>query len=269
MRSALICASVLLVARTALAHDYWIEPTVVGTQVDARLFVGEAPVAESERPFEAAKLSRFEQWSRNGRTDLRAGRPEGALPFASVTGLGVGEFLFAVDRNPAHIELPPDKFEAYLTSEGLDAIVKERATRGESRVPGRERYTRYLKALVRVGNPPDHGQGLRVLGQRLEMLIDTAAMRAGTPFVVHVMFDGKPLVGAHVQASLRHDGAPLESAGTTNAGGAVTLTVSEPGFLVVHLVHMRRCACSDAEWESFWGSFSLVLSAPTDTARGP
>ena len=260
----------LLFARPALAHDYWLEPAVVsappGAQLDARLFVGEAPTSDEERPFEAAKLSRFEQWSRNGRTDLRASRAEGALPFLSVTGLGVGEFLFAIDRNPVHIELPPAKFEAYLASEGLDAIVKERAARRESQKTGRERYTRYLKALVRVGDPPDHGQSTRVLGQRLEILLDTPLPRANMPFVVRVRFDGKPLVGARVEASLR---APETSAGTTNADGAVTLGTNRSGFAVVHLVHMRRCECTDAEWESFWGSFSVTVSEPTDTPRAP
>lgn len=169
MACALVAA---LLARGVLAHDQWLEPAVTlgasGATVRARLLVGEAPFGGEEKPFERSKLSRVEQWSRDGRTDLLASGVEGATPIVSVAGLGHGEFLFALDRTPVLIELEPAKFEAYLTEEGLEAIVKDRAARGESKKPGRERFTRFMKGLVHVGAPVVHGMASKVHGQKLE-----------------------------------------------------------------------------------------------------
>ena len=267
LAGAALGAAVTTLAVRALAHDQWIEPTATGGTVGVRLFVGEAPFGDEEKPFERARFSRLEQWSRNGRTDLLPTAVEGALPIVSTSGLGEGEFLFALDRTPVRIELAPAKFEAYLAEEGLGAIVKERAARGESGKPGRERYTRYAKGLVHVRTTAAQGMANKRIGQRLELVVDPP--RAGAAFTALVTFDGQPLVGARVQASLRPPGATadagaLDTAATTDARGSATLPVASAGFLVVHLVHMRRCveagkACADAEWESFWGSLSTTV----------
>lgn len=261
--------AIALVATRASAHDQWLETAaagpVPGATVEARLFVGEAPVAEEQKPFERTKLARLELWSRNGRTDLLAGGTEGSQPLARASGLGEGEFLIALDRAPVLIQLEPAKFEAYLASEGLGAIVKERQGRGEAAKPGRERYTRYVKALAYVGAPRAQGMSGKVVGQRLELTVDRAEpLRADSTFVVRVTFDGKPLAGARVEASLRA-AEPTSSAGTTDARGGVSLRVATAGLVVIHLVHMRRCLepggtpCREADWESFWGSFTTVV----------
>ncbi len=272
--AALLVAAVTTLALQALAHDQWIEAAVGsgalgagGATVSARLFVGEAPFGDEEKPFERARFSRLEQWSRNGRTDLLATATEGAKPLVTTSGLGEGEFLFALDRTPVLIELAPAKFEAYLVEEGLGAIVKDRAARGESDKPGRERYTRYAKGLVQVRTTASQGMTSKRIGQRLELLVEPP--RVGEPFAVHVTFDGQPLASARVQASLRPPGArpdagAHDTAATTDARGTATLQVGAAGFLVVHLVHMRRCVnagkpCPDAEWESFWGSLSTTV----------
>jgi uncharacterized GH25 family protein len=113
-----------------------------------------------------------------------------------------------------------------------------------------------------------------VVGQKLEMVIESPPLHAGDAIAVRVTFDGKPLANAKVQASLRRLGAPdgaqpdagSEDLGaTTDALGRVSFRVASAGFVVLHLVHMRRCVepsgapCRDADWESFWGSFTATI----------
>ena len=208
---------------------------------------------------------------------------EGQKPLVTVSGLGDGEFLFAANREPVLIELEPAKFEAYLVEEGLSRIVQERASRGERQRRGRERYTRYTKALLHVGAPVTQGMAQAVLGQKLEMFVDSPErpLRVGDSVAVRVTFEGKPLAAVKLQASLRRAGAPddpppnagadaasssEEVGATTDAQGRVTLRVGSAGFLVLHLVHMRRCVessgvpCREADWESFWGSFTTAIA---------
>jgi len=265
-------------ASSALAHDQWLEPvtsrTAQGVTAEAHLFVGEAPFGDEEKVFERAKLSRLAIVSRNGAIDLLPSGVEGQKPLVSIPRLGDGEFVIAADRTPVLIELEPAKFEAYLVEEGLSRIVQERAARGETTKRGRERYTRYTKALLSAGEPVAHGMGQKLLGQKLEIVVESPLhpLRAGESIGVRVTFDGKPLAAAKVQASLRRLGAPPDTdagseelAATTDALGRATFRVEATGFLVLHLVHMRRCVerpsapCPDADWESFWGSFTTAV----------
>jgi uncharacterized GH25 family protein len=293
LRAGAVVGALATVARVALAHDQWLEPEVSrdpgagSTTLRARLFVGEAPFAEEEKAFERVKLSRLELVSRNGSVHLEGAGVEGARPIGTVSALGDGEFLLVAERSPVRIELAAPKFEAYLTDEGLSHIVRDRASRGESNKPGRERYARYAKALVHVGPTVTHDLATKTLGQKLEINLEPGGrgLRAGTPLEVKITFEGRPLAGAKLQASLRHrglvalrderDGGGPSAAGgaggatdtahVTDARGRAVVTPGSSGFLVLHLVHMRRCVevggapCADADWESFWGSFTASI----------
>lgn len=266
--AALVAVSSLASGAEALAHDQWFEPDAqplpLGATARVALKLGEAPDAEEEKAFERAKFTRLEVRSRNGPIDLLAATKEGAKPVVSLDGLGVGEFLVVADRAPVLIELEPKKFEAYLAEEGLDAIRNERATRGETDRPGRERYTRHMKGLIHVGAPVDHHLAETPLRQRLELLLEPSSASAPA-LAVRVLFEGQPLAGAHVQLSVRGRTEKQGLSGRTTADGRVRFVSAPSGFAIVHLVHMRRCLerdgrpCRDADWESAWASLSLVL----------
>ena len=101
-----------------------------------------------------------------------------------------------------------DKFNRYLDDEGQDAVTALRARLGQNEQPGREVYTRYLKALVQERDPagamPETLYKRRV-GQRLEILLenDPGRMRPDQTLTVKVLFEGKPLPGAKVFAYRR------------------------------------------------------------------
>ena len=269
MRLGLVVAA-LTITTPALAHDQWLEPTTAivpaGTKAEVRLFVGEDLKSDEEKAFERAKFTRLSIASRNGPIDLLGALTEGAKPVVVVDRLGDGEFLVAADRAPVHIELTPEKFEAYLKEESLEPIIKERAKRGESKNPGRERYMRFLKSLVHVGHDAPHGLATNVLGQKLEIVLDRAPT-ATAKIAGRVLFDGRPLADVAVDLHVRSkDGKVSSHRANTTPDGKVTFPILGAGFAEARLVHMRRCVsdCKDTEWESFWTSFTFTLSEPRD-----
>jgi len=266
LRILVVLVAGALLPRLASAHDLWLEPersiVPVGAPAKLSLFVGEDLKSDEEKVFERAKVTRLAIRSRNGTVDLFDLTKEQSKPAVSVNALGPGEFLVVCDRAPVKIELTPEKFDAYLREEGLDAIVKDRAMRGESQKPGRERYTRWLKSLVHVGHDTPQGMASVVVGQKLEIVLDPSpnGLVPRDKVTARILFEGKPLAGASVEAHARGATTTREQA-KSGPDGRVTFTVGS-GLFEIRLVHMRRCAeggapCKDADWESFWSSFTM------------
>lgn len=260
---AAIAIALVASAPSAHAHDMWLEGATAGSVASAHLWIGEDLVGEEEKTFEPAKFTRLELRSASGPLDLLAGSARGA-PVVQADRLGRGEFLFVADRAPVRIELAPSKFEQYLKEEGLDAIIAERARRGESGKPGRERYTRHLKSLVRTEGASFEGLAARLVGQRLEIVVD-GDLGAGSPLGARIRFDGRALPGVRVSLVTRAEGASRVIHAASNDDGKASFVVpAKASFVEVRLVHMRRCAeksgiaCLDADWESTWASFTFA-----------
>ena len=112
-------ATGLTAPSTAAAHDYWMVPSepIVRTardDVTLSLLVGEDFVADEVKAYESKRVTRFDLIGASETIDLRASAIEGALPFGQLPLRRFGGALIALDRNASRIELPAEKFEAYL-----------------------------------------------------------------------------------------------------------------------------------------------------------
>ena len=118
-------------------------------------------------------------------------------PLRRVVFKSPGSYLIAMERNQSYIKLDAQKFTDYLKEEGLKDIIEQRMKSGESQTEGRERYSRYLKSLVQVGDRRDDTYK-RELGFRLEIIPinNPYLLKLGDSLVVRVLFEGKPLAGA-------------------------------------------------------------------------
>ncbi|MDC0717906.1 DUF4198 domain-containing protein [Nannocystis bainbridge] len=256
----------LCLAAPARAHDYWLEfsplTPVPGHALALSLWVGEDFTAEAQKAMERRRLVSLRQVTALGELDLLAQARDGATPFLDLRLGGEGGYLFGLERDASRIELKPLKFNRYLRHEGFAAAFTARKRAGERWRPGRERYTRYLKSFVRVGDPID-GVSTRVLGHRLELVPerDLAGLRPGDRLGVQLRFDGAPLAGARVEAFARDPGGRIaDQAATTDAAGRVSFEVTAAGPCLLRAVHMQRCAgCEDADWESFWSSYGFAV----------
>ncbi|MBK7877401.1 MAG: DUF4198 domain-containing protein [Planctomycetes bacterium] len=269
----------VLAALPAAAHDFWIEPANFRPAPDARigveLRVGERLVGDPV-PRKAERIARFTCTTRAGVTDVAGIEDQSPAGLLRCTTTGLA--WLAYESRPIGIELEAAKFEAYLAEEGLEHVIAARKERGESALPGRERYRRSAKALLAVGEGDRAGFD-RVLGLPLELVpaVDPSALRSGAALDLVVLYEGKPLANALVGCRARAD-VEHETRLRSDAAGRVRFAIAHGGEHLVRVVHMtREPKESGADWLSTWGALGFdVLPAlapkpapPKPGADGP
>lgn len=244
----------LLVARAALAHDFWIEPSTfrpqagelvtVGLRVGQQ-FVGDAVARDSQL------IERFTFADAGGERPI--GGIEGRDP-AGYLRLEQQQAAVIVYRSrPKFLELPPEKFEQYLRDEGLERVIADRARRGESARPSREIYSRCAKSLLNS----DRSARLfrRALGLRFEIVPEDGV--GADRMVFRLLYESHPLEGALVVAMHRDDPA-LRLSIRSDRNGRVKFHLPRNGVWLIKSVHMVRApAVSNADWESLWASLTF------------
>ena len=141
-----------------MAHEFWFEPVTAplaaGDTARLDLRVGEFFEGEP-MGFSAPQTIGLRQYTASGSKDLRALLPPPSRSAIATLNLPLpapGTYLFAFDSQPSQISLPAGAFHAYLHDEGLDFIKIQREAAGTAEKPGRERYRRHVKTLLRVGD---------------------------------------------------------------------------------------------------------------------
>lgn len=252
----------VLLSANAFAHEYWLEPETFflapNQKAAVRLYVGDGLVKDrEERPFQLAKTETFQLVSNFRVQELKTSLADGATPVYNFSAGRAGNYLLAMERNWSYIKLGPQEFEDYLREDGLEYVIAERAKLGESTKEGRERYGRFIKALLQVGDRRDETYQ-KSAGLKLEImpLENPYAKKVGDRLSFQVLFDGRPLTGKTVFAD--NWGSATQKL-VTDSEGKVTMKIDRGGLWLVRLVFMRRCsaACGEADWESFWGAFSF------------
>ena len=211
-------------------------------------------------PLLREKIVKFVTVSSSG-----AETPAGGIPGRDPAGrarIGTPGYVVAGYRSsPSYLELPPDKFEAYLKEEGLESVIEARARKGDSQKPSKEIYSRCAKAVLDAGGGGTTGFGT-VLGFRLELIPDTGPKKltpAGGALKVRLLYEGKPLAGALVFA-LNRDEPEKRLSARTDGAGRVRFDLPRAGVWLVKAVHMVPApAESGAEWESLWASLTFVV----------
>ncbi len=255
---------VLLLAAATFAHEYWFEPDNFflskGQVTRLHLFVGEALKMDEEREYQPAKTNSFQLFSPTGPFDMRTMADAEKKPLLNFSSASAGTYLFSMERNWSYISLDADKFEAYLHDEGMDYVITERRRLGESKKEGRERYSRYLKSMIQVGDGVTGNVKTR-LGSKLEIvpLDNPYGKRVSGTLSFQIWFDGRPLVEKAVFADNR-DGDVIDTRELkTDKEGKVEVKFGRKGIWLIRVVHMQRCEnrCGEADWESFWGALSF------------
>ncbi|MEP6471861.1 MAG: DUF4198 domain-containing protein [Acidobacteriota bacterium] len=265
MKKLFAACALVLTAVPLLAHDFWIEPTTfhpeVGSMVGLSLRVGQGFRGDPV-PLMPDRIVKFVTVSAAGAETTAAGIP-GRDPAGRARVTEPGFVIAGYRSSPSNLELPADKFEAYLKDEGLEKVIAIRARRGDSEKPSKEIYSRCAKALLDAGGAGTAGFD-RVLGLRLELIPEASPKKlppnAGGSIPVRLLYEGKPLAEALVVAMNRDEPDKRLSARTDKAG-RVVLALPRGGVWLVKAVHMVPApAESGADWESLWAS--LTFEAP-------
>ena len=149
-----------LFSMNAFAHEYWFEPETFfsarGDKTAVHLYVGDGLVKDrEERVYQSEKTPMFQLFSTYKTWDLKTSLTEGQMPIYNFSAEKVGNYLLAMERNWSYITLESNKFEDYLREDGMEYIIAERAKLGENQKEGRERYSRFIKSLLQVGDKRD------------------------------------------------------------------------------------------------------------------
>lgn len=263
--SLLVLLAVGLLPFSARAHDYWLEFQPLhparGGELDLSMWVGEDFVAEKQKQMQLDRTFGFRLVRRGGSENLLRFARDNAMPLLRWRPATAGGHILALERGYSHIEMRARKFNKYLVHEGLAPLLAERRARFEHLWRARERYSRYLKAFVQIGDEAD-GVSMQVLNLRLEIVPDRdlASIKPGEKFGVAVRFEGRPVPGLQVEAFVRTPVGVRGQKATTDASGRAEFTVEQSGAWLVRTVHMQRClGCSDADWESFWAGYTFAV----------
>ena len=261
-------ASGLLIATPLRAHDFWIEPAsfspLPGQVVAVRLLVGEHFSGEAVARPPVAGMHRFVVVDADSNASATLPGHTGADPAGLLRLQRPGAYVIGFHGKPNAIELPAEKFNAYLKDEGLESVLAVRAERGQTNVPGREIYSRCAKSLVVAG--PASANRLpadRALGFALELVAERRPelLRDGESLPVRLLHEGGPLAGALVVA-LHRDDPNNKIALRSDASGRVFLPLPRDGQWLVKAVYMRPAPPgSGADWESLWASLSFLRGA--------
>jgi uncharacterized GH25 family protein len=256
---------------TAMAHDFWVEPSTFspasGARLDIRLCVGDGfegwPLARNDQ-----RIERFAAIGRSGEQPLLG--IDGADPAGIARLQTSGGYIVAFESKHSLANMPADEFSAYLKEKGLEQILMLRERRGESQRAARDAYSRHAKALIRVGESQEKLVD-RAIGLRLELIAELD--RSGHGRIFQLLYEGKPLADALVTATLL--GATASDLHTrTDKHGRATFGLQAAGVWRIAAVHMIEARDSvAADWESLWASLTFELSASesipqADAARG-
>jgi hypothetical protein len=288
MRHKLILSFVIFAglvgARSGHAHEFWFEPITtpltVGETARLDLRVGEFFEGDS-LGFYGPQTVALRQYTASGAKDLRPLLPppsRGAIPTLNLPLPSPGSYLLAFDSQPNQISLASGAFHAYLHDEGLDFIKTQREAAGTAEKPGRERYRRHVKTLIRTENSVNSGAAnastaaattdktyVTRTGQQLEIVPsnDPLLMKPGETLGVQVLFDDKPLTGALLKAWNKQQGQTLIIRARTSADGRASFNLPYAGGWMISVVHMVPSkGVKDIDWDSHWGNLSFSLLPP-------
>jgi uncharacterized GH25 family protein len=174
-----------------------------------------------------------------------------------------GLALLSMERDYAYIELKPEEFSEYLKHEGLEDVQKLREKLPPRKVE-RERYRRFIKSLIMIGDKPVGNVYGKILGQKLEIILldNPFKTKPGDEITAQVLFDGKPLADKTITAyNLEPESKKInEYKAKTDKNGRVKFKIENPGLWLIRLVHLLKCnGCENADWESFWASYSFEI----------
>jgi hypothetical protein len=247
-----------------IGHDLYLMPERFVTAPGSRLHLVFQNGDDFPKAFSPVKTERL----RNTRLISQLGTADFENIVAGVTNttakvLAANEGLAILTANtiPNFIQLEAKEFRSYLEHENLSEVIAWRDQHGEAGRPGRERYSKFVKSLIRVGKAD--GFYSKVAGLTIEIIpeVNPYGLHPGQLLPVQVLFRGKPAANIAVESAWLENGkAKLETIGRTDSLGKLGIPVKSSGPHRLHAIVMERCAdAKAADWESFWASLTFEI----------
>jgi hypothetical protein len=181
---------------------------------------------------------------------------------------GEGTYVLGAGIAPRLLSLSGREFNAYLREEGLTDVLARRAAQSRLDEPSRERYSKFVKALLQVGAHTTSTYATR-LGYDAEIIPEQNpyALTPGDQLTVRCLVGGQPWKRGAVFAGGRQlDGVRRvpEQRLVTDGNGRATARLTHAGSWYVKFVAMAELTGVEANYESKWSTLSFgVRRAPS------
>ncbi len=250
MKLPLLCLLALpFLPQSVWAAETWLQPdpfvAVVGDAVTVKLRLTDGKTTRDAN-LKPDRILRFE---------LVQGEKHTPLPLTSddVTQSSVamveGTSVVVMETEPKHVDLPADKFAAYLREQGLTQVQAERRKRGEMQKTAREDFMRCMKTLLTTDArkaPDDRPQGCPyelVLRRQVSRTLTFETLRHGDP---------EPYQQVRIW---NLDTGKVWKVARTDKTGRLSLPVP-PGRWLATSTAMRRSSELQSDWRSDWASLT-------------
>jgi len=255
----------LLLPLTLLAHDTWLIPSTFapkpGSTVQLRLATSMA-FPTSDGAAAPDRIARFTLRSAAGSQPVTDYRVEGKFLIADVAPAQPGHAIAALETKPRVLVMKPAEFAEYLKEEAAYEVLAARAVGGRSKTPGRERYRKITKTILCVGEAEDQAFAqpdnlwLEIIPER-----STCDLKAGDSLTVRVLFEGRPLAGAHLAAGYEGPtGHNYPVNVLTDAQGRATVKLDRTGgwYVRTHRIISAQND-SEADWQSAFSTLTFEV----------
>lgn len=254
---------VLVSSAVLSAHDFWLVPMNLQLNEGATLEVlgqtsSKFPTSEGAVAADRIEDARIISAGSEERiTDLAASGTSLRLRHRPTTA---GQHVIAARLKWRSVRESAEGFRRYLQLEGANDALARLERQG--RLPSdsiTRRYAKYAKTLVEVGTRGPRAYSRRA-GYPLEFvsLTDPSGTRAGGTIRMQLLYNGRPLAGAHVHAGP----APASSAEpardvslTTDANGVAEINTPSEGLWNARTIHIVPSPTgAGADWDAHWSS---------------
>jgi uncharacterized GH25 family protein len=252
-----------LLGATGFAHDLWLIPeekVSTGKPSTIRAHSG-MDFPKSEHAPDPAAFKRRVLIRPNGKEgELKAAGKKDLSGLLQFEPAEEGIYVLGVETQPKLITLEADAFNEYLVTDGLTHIYRQRVKEKTLHQKATERYIKFPKVLLRVGQQGG-GDPCKAVGFLLEIvpLRDPFQCKIGQTLPVRVLFHGKPLANVNVGWQYPGDGDTPRGSVRTDAKGEALIPLARAGLMTLRLTHMTRPQTADYEWESFWATLTFRL----------
>lgn len=252
----------MLLGSLAYAHEFWLEPTKFllkkNEQFLINMMVGEDYQGEHSNGHKY-KILQLDHFAGTTKEDIRTKVTGDSMSRVSLSFATSGNHLVAFANTSKFIELEALKFNDYLRSEGLDAVLRMREQRGDTMKAGTERYQRCVKTLVQVAGKSDDTYRINT-GMPLEIIpgSNPYSISATGRVTFKILFKNAPLSNALVLAWHAKDGRTTHTKLRSNGKGEVTFPLERSGKWMISSVHMiPNVNQAESDWQSYWGSYTF------------
>lgn len=252
---------ILLLVLPALAHEFWLEPQQYifsrTDEINIRFRAGESFTGNNWKG-NREKVNELKLYYADiidDLTDAISDEEGDSLQF-SIHEEGTAMVTF--NNTNSFIELDAEKFNAYLSEDGLQAAIDYRKQHNETDSIGREFYQRSVKTIVQVG-----ALKTEVYKKQTALPVDIIPLshpyqlNDGDSLTVKVLFKNEPLVNAKIRVWHKLLSRVNNTWFMSNEKGEVSFPVNTTSEWMVSCVTMIRLTDDPkAQWQSYWGSLT-------------